>query len=82
MFNARRLAALSSFLCMTAAAAWTAPMDLDLGLRASIYDDNYDLGLGGEIGAVVAAAPAWDKGLHLNNNPFNTKKDKFYTLNE
>ncbi|MDB5104167.1 MAG: hypothetical protein JWP91_1856 [Fibrobacteres bacterium] len=81
MINARSLAALSSFLCVTAA-AWAAPMDLDLGVRASIYDENYKLGLGGEVGAVVAAAPLWDMGLHLNYTRFNHKTDTWTDENE
>lgn len=81
MPSARRLAVLSCFLC-AASAAMAAPMDLDVGLRASIYDENYKLGLGGEIGAVVATTPKWDMGLHLNYTRFRPKIDTWKAANE
>lgn len=71
MIKARRLAALSTLFALST--AWTAPLDLDAGLRAAIYDDNYDLGVGGELGAVVPAGPKWDLGLHLNYTHFASK---------
>lgn len=84
MPSARRLAVLSCFLCAfpAARAALAAPMDLDVGLRASIYDENYKLGLGGEIGAVVNTTPKWDMGLHLNYTRFRPKTDAWDAANE
>jgi hypothetical protein len=57
-------------------------MNLDLGLRASIYDENYKLGVGGELGAVTAAAPGWDLGMHLNYSHFAPKTDTWDPANE
>ncbi|MEO7427564.1 MAG: hypothetical protein ABI036_20435 [Fibrobacteria bacterium] len=75
MLNARRLAALLPFLCLAAAPLRVSagPVDLDAGLRASIYDDNYNLGVGGELGLVFPSASAWDFGLHLNYSHFDSK---------
>jgi len=50
-----------------------APLDLDAGLRAAVYDDNYKLGVGMELGAVASVAPRWDLGLHLNYTGFESK---------
>ena len=75
MITARRLAAFASLLSSLASVSLVAPMDLDVGLRASIYDENYRLGLGGEIGAVVTTTPLWDMGLHLNYTRFNPKNE-------
>ena len=71
MIYARRLAALFPLLCLAVIPARA--VDLDAGLRASIYDDNYKLGVGGELGAVKSLSPAWDMGLHLNYSHFTSK---------
>lgn len=71
MIKARHLAALSTLFVLSA--AWAAPLDLDAGLRAAIYDDDYDLGVGGSLGVVTSAAPKWDLGLHLNYTHFASK---------
>ncbi len=75
MKNAPYLAALLPFLCFAAAGspAMAHSMTLDAGLRASIYDDNYNLGTGGELGLLVPASPAWDFGLHLNASHYASK---------
>ena len=82
MSLARRLAALSSLVLSAATASLAASMDLDVGLRASIYDENYKLGLGAEIGAVVPTTPLWDMGLHLNYSRFRPKIDNLDAADE
>jgi hypothetical protein len=78
----RRLAVPMFLLGMAATASLAAPMDLDLGLRASIYDENYKLGLGGEIGAVVPVTALWDMGLHLNYSIFRSKIESLESTDE
>ncbi|HKP97098.1 MAG TPA: hypothetical protein VJ385_15215 [Fibrobacteria bacterium] len=73
MIQARRLAALLPLLCAFIPARAASPLDLDAGLRAAIHDDNYKLGVGGELGAVSPATPVWDLGLHLNYTHFTSK---------
>lgn len=57
-------------------------LDYDAGLRASIYDDNYKLGVGGELGAVAGVAPNWDIGLHLNYSHFAPKTETWTATEE
>lgn len=71
MMNARRLAALLPFLCLAAVPARA--VDLDAGLRASIYDDSYKLGKGVELGVVDPLSPVWDLGVHLNYSYYTSK---------
>jgi hypothetical protein len=65
-----------------AASAWAAPLDLDAGLRAAIYDDNYKLGVGGELGAVTSMTASADLGLHLNYTHFAPKTDTWTAADE
>ncbi len=58
------------------------PVDYDAGLRASIYDDNYKLGVGGELGAVAGLNPNWDIGLHLNYSHFAPKTETWSAADE
>lgn len=60
-----RRTALAAFLCLAPFLAAAAPA-LDLGLRASIYDENYELGVGGNLGIIATAGEKWDLGAHLN----------------
>ncbi len=82
MIIARRLAALSFLLSVAALPTMAAPMDLDVGLRADIYDENYNLGKGVELGAVVSTTPLWDMGLHLNYTRFDAKTETWAAANE
>lgn len=65
------LAALPAVLPLPAAAL--GPLDVDGGLRAAIYDDNYDLGVGGTLGLVQNLGAKSDLGLHLNYTRFSAK---------
>ena len=80
MMKARHLAALLPLLCLAAAPlrSLAGPLDVDAGLRGSIYDDKYDLGKGGELGILRPASPAWDLGLHLNFSHYPTKVPDTY----
>jgi hypothetical protein len=82
MIKACRLTALLPFLCLAALAPKATAIDLDLGLRASIYDENYKLGVGGELGAIVSATANMDLGLHLNYTSFRTKTETIDDANE
>src|SRR4051812_46103555 len=53
--------------------AYAGPLDLDAGLRASIWNDNYKLGVGGELGAIAGLGKV-DLGLHLNYAHFAVKE--------
>jgi hypothetical protein len=53
------------------------PLDLDGGFRASIWDENYKLGVGGELGMVMGAGPKLDVGAHLNYSHFTHKTMDF-----
>jgi hypothetical protein len=53
--------------------AGTLPLDIDAGFRVSIYDENYKMGLGGELGLVTPVDSNWSVGLHLNTTLFNAK---------
>lgn len=61
--------------------AAAAPVDLDAGLRAAIWNDNYKLGVGGELGAVAELGKV-DLGLHLNYTHFSTKNLTFSDVDE
>jgi hypothetical protein len=73
--------ALAALLCLAPMAASAAPV-LDLGLRASIYDENYELGVGGELGAIASAGEAWDLGLHLNYSHFAAQTENWTSAEE
>ena len=73
--------ALAALLCLAPVFAAAAPI-LDLGLRADIYDDNYKLGVGGELGVIVPANESWDFGLHLNYNHFAPQNDGLSAADE
>ena len=72
------LAAMAAFALPAAAG----PLDLDAGLRASIYDDNYKLGVGAELGLVQNLGPKFDLGLHLNYSRFRAKTSGWEDINE
>jgi hypothetical protein len=55
---------------------------LDLGLRASIYDDNYEKGLGGELGMTKGMNSDWVLGLHLNYTYFRAKTELWDPVQE
>jgi hypothetical protein len=82
MIKACRLTALLPFLCLAALAPKATAIDLDLGLRASIYDENYKLGVGGELGVIMPATAAIDLGLHLNYTNFRAKTETFVDATE
>lgn len=71
-----------AILSVLSLSAWAAPMDLDAGLRASIWDENYDLGVGGELGLIYPASPAVDLGLHLNYTQYTAKTVDFEDVQE
>lgn len=64
-----RRPALAALLCLVPFLGAAGPV-LDAGLRASIFDERYKLGLGGELGALVPAGADWDWGGHLNYSHF------------
>jgi hypothetical protein len=72
-----------SLLTLTAV-AMTVPaaagIDFDAGLRASIWNDNHKLGVGGELGAIAKLGKV-DLGLHLNYSHF-AGKDGWPDANE
>lgn len=74
------LAALAAVLPLPAAAL--GPLDVDGGLRAAIYDDNYDLGVGGSLGLVQNLGAKSDLGLHLNYTRFTAKTVGWSDINE
>ena len=82
MIKARSLKALLPFLCLTAIVGKATALDLDVGLRASIYDENYKLGVGGELGAIVPATANMYLGLHLNYTNFRKKTETIPDANE
>jgi hypothetical protein len=71
--------AMAAVLALPAAAG---SLDLDGGLRASIYNDNYKLGVGAELGAVQNLGPKTDLGLHLNYSRFRAKTVDWVDVNE
>ena len=73
--------AFAACLCLAPFLACAAPV-WDLGLRADIYDENYKLGVGGELGAVVSANDAWDLGLHLNYSHFAPQTENWTAAEE
>lgn len=78
MISARAL----SLLAAMAVSAVAGPLDLDAGLRASIYDDNYKLGVGASLGLVQNLGPKFDLGLHLNYSRFRAKTVDWEDVNE
>lgn len=74
-----RVAGVAGFLILPAAAG---PLDLDGGLRASIYNDNYKLGVGAELGLIQNLGPKFDLGLHLNYSRFRAKAEGWEDINE
>ena len=78
----RSLAAALTFLCLAPWAARAAVINYDLGLRASIYDENYKAGVGAELGAIASATANWDLGLHLNYTHFAAKTENWDDANE
>jgi hypothetical protein len=75
MTHPHRRTALLAFLCLLPIAASAAPLALDAGLRASIYDENYKLGVGGELGAIAALSDGMDIGAHFNYSHFAPKTE-------
>jgi hypothetical protein len=76
-----RRTALAAFLCLAPFLASAAPV-WDLGLRADIYDENYELGVGGELGAIVPSGDNWDFGLHLNYTHFAPQTENWEAADE
>jgi hypothetical protein len=72
MIPARALSLLTAWAA-TALTAAAGPLDFDAGLRASIYDENYRLGVGAELGLIQNLGPKFDLGLHLNYSHFSAK---------
>lgn len=62
-----------SLLAALALPATAGPLDADAGLRASIFNDNYKLGVGAELGLIQNLGPKFDLGLHLNYSMFRAK---------
>lgn len=73
--------AFAALLCLAPVLAFAAPK-WDLGLRADIFDDNYKLGVGGELGVIGSANDDWDFGLHLNYNHFAPQTDGWKAAEE
>jgi hypothetical protein len=73
-----RLLPLLTLAFLPAAAA---TLDLDGGLRASIWNDNHKLGVGGELGAIAGLGKV-DLGLHLNYSHFASKNPSFSDVDE
>lgn len=82
MIKARRLMSLLPFLCLTVITTKATALELDVGLRASIYDENYKLGVGGELGAIVPATANMALGLHLNYTGFRAATESIADANE
>jgi len=76
-----RSTALAALLCLAPFFAAAAPIG-DVGLRADIYDDNYKLGVGGELGIISPLNDDWDIGLHLNYNHFEPQTDGWNAAEE
>ena len=74
----RFAACLSLFIMPVMAGPW----QFDAGLRGSIYDDNYKLGLGGELGLVKGLGADWDLGLHANYSHFRIKTENWTPADE
>jgi hypothetical protein len=79
--NPFRHQALAALLCLAPFPASAAPV-LDLGLRAAIYDENYELGVGAELGVIAASSETWDFGLHLNYTRFEPQTENWTAANE
>jgi hypothetical protein len=73
--------AFAALLCLAPVFAAAAP-NWDAGLRADIFDDNYKLGVGGELGVIAPANAGWDFGLHLNYNHFEAQTDGWKAAEE
>jgi hypothetical protein len=73
MIPIRRLAALLPLLCLAFIPKRAEALELDGGLRAVIWNDDYKLGWGGEVGAIRKANEKWELGLHLNYTHFTSK---------
>lgn len=71
----------AALLTALALPALAAPIDFDAGLRASIWKEDYKLGVGGELGA-VAPLGAGDLGLHLMYNHFAPKSTGWSAVDE
>jgi hypothetical protein len=69
-------------LALPAHAGAAGPLDLNAGLRAAIYDENYKLGYGLELGLVQNLSPVFDLGLHLNYTRFNEKTPEWGDTDE
>jgi hypothetical protein len=75
----RMLVACLPFLTLpVAAGTWV----YDAGPRATIYDDNFKMGLGGEFGAINALNSDWDYGAHLNYTYFRPKTTTWTSAQE
>lgn len=57
-------------------------LDYDAGFRAAIYDENYNLGLGGELGAIANLNSAWDAALHLNYSHYSARTQTWSPADE
>jgi hypothetical protein len=66
--------ALAALLCLAPVLAAAAP-SWDAGLRADIFDDNYKLGVGAELGVITPVNDGWDFGLHLNYGHFEAQTE-------
>lgn len=75
-------AVLSATMATALPAFAAGSLDLDGGLRASIFNDNYKLGVGAELGAVQNFGPKFDMGLHLNYSRFRAKTVDWVDVNE
>lgn len=71
----------SAPLCLPTVSA-AADVAWNLGLRASVYDENYKMGVGGEAGAVMTSSEKWDLGLHLNYSHFAPKTENWEAADE
>jgi hypothetical protein len=69
-------------LVFPAALRAAGPLDLNAGLRAAIYDENYKLGYGLELGLLQNLSPVFDVGLHLNYTRFNEKTPEWGDTDE
>lgn len=78
------LAALAALACLALPSAVRAagPLDLNAGLRSAIFDENYKLGYGLELGLVQNLSPVFDVGLHLNYTRFNEKTPEWGDTDE
>ncbi len=76
-----RHSALATLLCLSPFLASAAPV-WDLGVRADIYDENYELGVGGELGVIAPSSETWDFGLHLNYTHFSPQTENWTSAEE